>query len=181
MSGAFIITERDSRHRRGRVRHRGPGHPRRRLLALKRLGILIAAIAVPALAAENPLAGFASAEPEAQLVQPMGFETLGESFPGSAFYYLEDAPQPGEADLQFAHASTRAPDSATAPASTLFDAGPAARALIATGTDSDVARAQRCLTMAVYYEAASESDVAKMPMRMKSSFAREGRTGRKDR
>src|SRR6478735_9131688 len=66
---------------------RWPKHAGRRLVALA------LAVAVPAFAAPNewrPFTLFESAE--ANLVKPMGFETAGESFPGSAFYYLADQP-----------------------------------------------------------------------------------------
>ena len=58
---------------------------------------LAAAVAVPAMAApgEWPALDFADAPGEAA---PMGFETPGESFPGSAFFYLEDLPQLAEPD-----------------------------------------------------------------------------------
>lgn len=83
----------------------------------------------------------------------MAFETPGESFPGSAFYYLADepyAPLPTEAEVhsdrpRFTGAAARA-------------AGEVAHPLRVTGSAADRARAQQCLAMAIYYEAASESD-----------------------
>jgi len=121
-----------------------------------RLAVLAAAIAVPAMAAPvdwSPQPAAAHAEAAA----PMAFETPGESFPGSAFYYLDDLPNlrnnsadPGPAD-EVELALPR-------PSAGLLDPGPAARALRFAGTLSDRARAQHCLTMAIYYEAASEPD-----------------------
>ncbi|OCC22846.1 cell wall hydrolase [Croceicoccus estronivorus] len=89
----------------------------------------------------------------------MGFETAGESFPGSAFYYLADddltpAAAAGNGDLDTgAHWDNEdpAPGASRAVIS-------AARPLVASGTAGDEARALQCLTMAIYYEAASESD-----------------------
>ena len=76
--------------------------PRKRGHLLRRLVALALAIGVPAFAAPSewrafPLTQAAAAEP----VRPMGFETAGDSFPGSAFYYLADQPNTGQpsADL----------------------------------------------------------------------------------
>ncbi|MDD3797893.1 MAG: cell wall hydrolase [Novosphingobium sp.] len=135
---------------RWRAKHRG-----------RRLAALTVAVAVPAFAAPSdwqPSAfgdtGFAG-EAHAQAV-PMAFETAGESFPGSAFYYLADdgmasgtaqAAGPGQPLDAGAHWDNEDP----API-------PAARPLLASGSPGDEARALQCLSMAVYYEAASESD-----------------------
>ncbi|MCB2050486.1 MAG: cell wall hydrolase [Novosphingobium sp.] len=107
----------------------------------------------------------------------MGFETAGESFPGSAFYYLADDPytplaiasdesrqKTGNALDSNAHWDSDAKSPATAtPASptsqpALAYIGPAARPLLAAQTGIDRLRAVDCLTQAIYYEAASESD-----------------------
>ncbi|MXP41032.1 cell wall hydrolase [Altererythrobacter soli] len=87
----------------------------------------------------------------------MGFETPGESFPGSAFYYLADDPYeplPAEARIRSdaAEPATRFSNSA------VVAPGQTARPFLARGGWTDLARAQQCLTMAIYYEAASESD-----------------------
>lgn len=119
---------------------------------VKRLGVLAAAIALPALAAPDSLLGSAQRAKAAPAIQPMGFEIPGESFPGSAFYYLEDVPE-------LAEPAVAVDTPVTEPAEgTLAFAGPAARPLRISGTPGDHARAQQCLTMAIYYEAASESD-----------------------
>lgn len=126
---------------------------RRRRHASRRLGVLAAAIAVPTMAA--PVDWTPSPEATAPS-EPMAFETPGESFPGSAFYYLDDLPNlrstagPGPAD-EMELALPR-------PSAGLLDSGPAARSLRLVGTVLDRARAQQCLTMAIYYEAASEPD-----------------------
>jgi len=90
----------------------------------------------------------APAEPEDNQIRPMPFETPGDSFPGSAYYYLaRDEAQ-----------TTLTPDAhgdgdALTGADTL---GPAARAMVVGG--QDFGRAVECLTAAIYYEAASEPD-----------------------
>lgn len=127
---------------------------RRRRLAGRRLGVLAAAIAVPTMAAPVDWTPGEAVPPPA--AQPMAFETPGESFPGSAFYYLDDLPNlrttaaPGPAD----EAELALPR----PSAGLLDSGPTARPLRLAGTVLDRARAQQCLTMAIYYEAASEPD-----------------------
>jgi len=131
------------------------GAPRRRRHAGRRLAVLGVAVAVPAMAAPVDWQPSALAEPAAQTA-PLGFEVPGESFPGSAFYYLDDLPTvrdpagPGPA----ATAELALPRRAAG----LLDSGPAARALRFAGTLSDRSRAEHCLTLAVYYEAASEPD-----------------------
>lgn len=86
----------------------------------------------------------------------MAFETPGESFPGSAFYYLDDLPNlrnpadPGPADRQEL--------ALPRPSAGLLDSGPTARPITLAGTLADRARAQHCLTQAIYYEAAAEPD-----------------------
>jgi hypothetical protein len=127
----------------------GTGGPKRRGRSLAALAL---AIGVPAFAAPSEwqalaLPSFTSGE--SRTVVPMGFETPGESFPGSAFYYLEDLP--------FVPADEMDPDQAIDEASDL-PAGPAARAFVLGGSQLDKARALKCLTLAIYYEAASESD-----------------------
>jgi len=130
--------------------------PRRRH-AGRRLAVLAAAIAVPAMAQSD--LGTSDWLPHAaprETGAPMAFETPGESFSGSAFYYLDDLPNlrstaaPGPAD-EVELALPR-------PSAGLLDPGPAARAIALAGTMTDRARAQHCLTLAVYYEAATEPD-----------------------
>src|SRR5690606_31870118 len=88
----------------------------------------------------------------------MPFETAGESFPGSAFYYLADEPymplSAGEAGA----------DAQLDPVAPLPAAAQDARELVAAspfrfgGAADDRARAVKCLAQAIYYEAASEPD-----------------------
>jgi hypothetical protein len=130
------------------------GAHRRRRHAGRRLAVLAAAIAVPAVAA--PVEWTPRPAVVAAQAVPMGFETPGESFPGSAFYYLDDLP-----NLRGMAGTGPAEEAELAlprPTTGLLDPGPAARALRAVGSLSDKARAQQCLTLAIYYEAASEPD-----------------------
>ncbi len=120
----------------------------------RRLAALAAMVAVPAMAAtggwRDP--AIAASAPLA----PMGFETPGESFPGSAFYYLDEQPySPATAD---ARPAVEAGYALPRHAAGGMAAGQAARALRFAGSATDRVRAQQCLTMAVYYEAANESD-----------------------
>ncbi len=87
------------------------------------------------------------------------FERPGESFPGSAFYYLasddtgmvapDAARSAWDAQLAQIHGDDAVPITGT---------GPAARPIVARGTSLDQGRALQCLTAAIYYEAASEPD-----------------------
>ncbi|MEO5604441.1 MAG: cell wall hydrolase [Novosphingobium sp.] len=128
------------------IRPRQKHHGRRAVL-------LLAAIAVPAVAAPSQWdfdignAGHANVA-----VQPMPFEQPGNSFPGSAFYYLAaDAPQP----LQLGEGIHSDADDADGFG---LSTGPAARALRVDNSGIDRSRAVQCLTAAIYYEAASEPD-----------------------
>jgi spore germination cell wall hydrolase CwlJ-like protein len=118
---------------------------------------LAAAVAVPAMAAPGEWHGFELYEPAATPAAPMSFETPGESFPGSAFFYLEDLPDlADEPDAGVpppieTGARSDAEAFAGAPA-----AGEAARSFLASGTGIDKARALQCMTLALYYEAANE-------------------------
>ena len=116
----------------------------------RRALVLLAAVAVPAFAAPGEWSDFVIGNAGRAQVQlePMPFEQAGNSFPGSAFYYLapdKPALDPG------AHWDSSEP---------LADAqsGQVARALRQAGTPLDRTRALQCLTAAVYYEAASEPD-----------------------
>lgn len=115
------------------------------------------AVAVPAMAAPADWHGVPSFSElfdsaEAKPLSPLGFETPGESFPGSAFYYLADDPY----TLAAAMPSGLDAGAITAPGKDMF--GPAARSMRLGGTAIDKARALQCMTLAIYYEAATESD-----------------------
>ncbi|MGB3797351.1 MAG: cell wall hydrolase [Alteraurantiacibacter sp.] len=123
----------------------------RRISLLRRLAALVAILAVPAVAAESAFAPELPQAP-ATTIELMGFETPGESFPGSAFYYLADTPNTIEAP-----ATREDTKDATRLVTPAQYAGPSAGALVASGSGMDIMRAQECLTTAIYYEAASES------------------------
>lgn len=126
---------------RMRRRHRG-----------RRALVLCAAFAVPALAAPGDWQfGIGNAGSATVAVEPLPFERPGESFPGSAFYYLapEEAPPPLVAMQSDADGGTLFVDQ---------QAGPIARAMRIDNSGVDRTRALECLTAAIYYEARSESD-----------------------
>ncbi|MEP3142988.1 cell wall hydrolase [Qipengyuania citrea] len=137
------------------LRHEARRRQRRKIAA--RGGLLAAAIALPTFAAQGEWWDFAGAmgkvDEQAGLTA-MPFETPGESFPGSAFYYLEDAPR-----LAADYAELREDEGAleTVEFAESHGAGAAAEAFRQAGSGVDKARALQCLSMAVYYEAASES------------------------
>ncbi|MBS0481240.1 MAG: cell wall hydrolase [Proteobacteria bacterium] len=120
----------------------------------RRLLILLAAIAVPALATPADWGSFdiGNAVKGDVAVEPMPFERNGDSFPGSAFYYLTTDPAPGALG-EGVHS-----DAEDAP--TLVDplAGPIAGSMRVDNSGVDRSRALECLTAAIYYEAASEPD-----------------------
>ena len=129
-----------------------PRHRGRRAL------VLAAAIGVPAFAApgdwdiahDSGDSMSLAAEPK---LQP--FEQPGMSFPGAAFYYLEETP---ETSLALPALDPMEQPVENAGIGLAIDAGPAARSFLSAGTGLDKARALRCMTQAIYYEAASESD-----------------------
>ena len=127
---------------RMRRRHRG-----------RRMLVLGAAFAVPALAAPGSWTGLSigDAGTAGAQVDPLPFERPGDSFPGSAFYYLtQDEALPPLVEMQ-----------RDADGGALFldqRIGPIARAMRIDNSGVDRSRAIECLTAAVYYEARSESD-----------------------
>lgn len=120
----------------------------------RRALVLAAAVAVPALAAPAQWDPFDIGNAgRAQLaLEPMPFERAGDSFPGSAFYYLATAE-----DLKNDRAAGLVPEGF---GTSLADAigGPIARAMRMDLSGVDRSRAAECLTAAIYYEARSESD-----------------------
>ncbi len=91
--------------------------------------------------------------------EPMPFERPGESFPGSAFYYLapDDAAGPTASGPVAGLRALLGLDAPAADKGSGLGNGPAARALTITGAE-DHDRALSCLTAAIYYEAATEPD-----------------------
>lgn len=76
------------------------------------------------------------------------FERAGDNFPGSAFYYLDDAgsfvlPEPAVVTSENASG---------------LGMGEEARGIVLRGSSLDHARALQCMTAAIYYEAAMEPD-----------------------
>ncbi|MFM2370928.1 MAG: hypothetical protein RIS85_650 [Pseudomonadota bacterium] len=92
----------------------------------------------------------ASAQERRSGLQP--FERGGDSFPGSAFYWLA----PEDSGLVDPTEAAKAWDGQDATA--LTSPVGTARPIMATGTGEDQWRALQCLTAAIYYEAASEPD-----------------------
>jgi len=134
---------------------------------LMRLGVLLAAIAVPVMAAPGDFGAIAAdAAPEYGIADTsdaggagaMPFERAGMSFPGSAFYYLADPPMEALVALPSADPLADGRSAGGRDIGALIDAGPAARPFLAPGLGSDQARAQRCLAQAIWYEAGSESE-----------------------
>ena len=152
-----IGTERSPRPAPTRAQRRAERQSDRRQLAT-RLGALALAIALPTYAAQGELGSNLRStiglEEERVALTPMPFETAGESFPGSAFYYLEDAPRLATdlADLREEEGTLETVEFAES-----HGAGAAAQAFRQAGGGLDKARALQCLSMAIYYEAASES------------------------
>ena len=123
----------------------------------KRLALLAAAIALPAMAAPAGWNALGTGEAEAATVDPMPFETAGENFPGSAFYYLEDQPYlPLGADATFSGAA--ADVALPGPVEETGELGASAKPLVVAGGYEVRRNALQCMTMAIYYEAASEPD-----------------------
>ncbi|MFO1256008.1 MAG: cell wall hydrolase [Sphingomonadaceae bacterium] len=112
----------------------------------RRLLLLLAALGVPALAAPSPwqALGIRNAGQAEFALDPMPFERAGDSFPGSAFYYVAT--------------SEVLPGSSPAAGLADFAGGPIAKAMRMDLSGVDRGRALDCLTAAVYYEAASEPD-----------------------
>jgi len=138
---------------RGRRRHRG-----------RRVAVLLAAVAVPAFAAPGSWDSFGigNAGSAEVTIEPMPFEKAGDSFPGSAFYYLANDDEyylaPDAQPLPSLEDGSVISDSEAAPSVIDPVAGPAARALRVDNSGIDRSRALQCMTAAIYYEAASEPD-----------------------
>lgn len=93
--------------------------------------------------------GVQAAVARSQMAGLQPFERGGDSFPGSAFYWLDTSDSgliaPTEAQAKWDQSHSDA-EIATA------------RPVMATGSSEDRWRALQCLTSAIYYEAASEPD-----------------------
>jgi hypothetical protein len=131
----------------------------------KRLAVLLAVITVPAMAAPSEFAVFGSKEAglaapdplEIAVANALSFERPGMSFPGSAFYFLDDPADNGLIALPTADPLASGAEEGRR-LGALIDTGPAARPFFTTGTGISHSRAHECLAQAVWYEAASESE-----------------------
>ena len=133
----------------------GVGGRERRQHRGRRAFALLAAVAVPAVAAPDEWRSFdiGNAGTAQVSVDPMPFEKPGDSFPGSAFYYLTADPAPAARLDAGVHS-----DAEDAPFQVDPLSGPIARALRIDNSGVDRGRALECMTAAIYYEAASEPD-----------------------
>ncbi len=123
------------------------------------LGVaLLGALTLPAFAAPGEWDRFAIGDAGEHTIalDPMPFEQAGMSFPGSAFYYLEQD-DPASASTPALGEGIRS-DADIATPGDRIDPGPRARAVYVDRSGVDRTRALECLTAAVYYEAASEPD-----------------------
>lgn len=135
----------------------------------KRVLMLLAAIAVPAMAAPGEFGALPGDAPtEAEIVSArlaaeleanpaMPFEKPGESFPGSAFFFLDEPPEEALIALPTTDAFEAGEAEAGRQLGAMIDAGPAARPFFGAGGLGQM-RAQECLAQAIWYEAASESE-----------------------
>lgn len=143
-------------------RARGIGTRRRskRLTIDKRWLILLVAVIVPLLAKPGSWDGWwigNAGKSEVQL-EPMPFERPGDSFPGSAFYYLAPDDQEKYWIQGDSTALAEIGDVGGFDQNVGMVAGPVARALRIDNSGIDRTRALQCLTAAIYYEARSEPD-----------------------
>lgn len=149
---------RDFRARLSARKVRTLGARMRRRHAGRQALILLAAVAVPAMAAPESWRDFdiGNAGQAAVVIEPMPFEKSGDSFPGSAFYYLVSDNQSYLPPLvEGVHSDAQQP---VLPAILDSVSGPVARAMRVDNSGIDRSRALQCLTAAIYYEAASEPD-----------------------
>ena len=123
---------------------------------VKPLAVILIAAAMPAFTAQGAFSLFDTPETQETAIERMPFEIAGESFPGSAFYYLEDTPQ--LVDAEGWDTPVAVIGEAALPEDELAALPLAASPLRIRGSDTDHVRAQQCMTQAIYYEAASESD-----------------------
>lgn len=131
----------------------------------KRAALLLAIITVPAMAAPSDFTLFASPEPAAPAPDPLAlaaasalpFERPGMSFPGSAFFFLDEPP----AEALIALPTSDPLDKGAEGGRELGDfihTGPAAKPFFSSGVGLSHGRALDCLAQAVWYEAANESE-----------------------
>ncbi len=156
LRGPVVMPEPCPRDFAARVRRRDMRSIRRALRAPSMLRQRLAGVAMFGLLT-MVLGSFGWGEPggvqaataRVQMAGLQPFERGGDSFPGSAFYWLDTQDsgliEPTEAQSKWDQSKSDA------------DIG-SARPILATGTTEDRWRALQCLTTAIYYEAASEPD-----------------------
>ena len=131
----------------------------------KRLAVLFAAIAVPAMAASggvgtlpgDAIESTAALATRQAAAAALPFERPGMSFPGSAFFYMADPAGTALVALPTADPLASGAESGRE-LGALIDVGTAARPFYSPGTGVTHARAAECLAQAIWYEAASESE-----------------------
>lgn len=129
------------------------------IVAIGALGVTLGAIGWGS-------AGITPARAEVDVAGLEPFERAGQSFPGSAFYYLDPADSglvaPRLAEKTWATQGDAPAELAANPMAQGFSAAgasvPIARPLTVSASGEDHYRAAQCLTAAIYYEAASEPD-----------------------
>jgi len=132
----------------------------------RRLAVLCAAIAVPAMAAPGGLTTLPgpAVESTAALATrkaaaaALAFERPGMSFPGSAFYYMADPAGSALVALPTADPLGDGAAEGGRALGELIDVGAAAQPFRSAGVGLAHGRALECLAQAVWYEAASESE-----------------------
>ncbi|NLR71238.1 cell wall hydrolase [Novosphingobium sp. ERN07] len=156
VSGPVMVAEPQPRDFAGRIRRRDMRSIRRALRAPSVMRQRLAGVAMFGLLATvlGPIGwgepgGVQAATARVQMAGLQPFERGGDSFPGSAFYWLDAEGsgliEPTEAQAKWDQSKSDA------------DIG-TGRPILATGTSEDRWRALQCLTTAIYYEAASEPD-----------------------
>lgn len=131
----------------------------------KRIAVLLAIVTVPAMAAPGEFAMFSAPQSAPVAPDPMQlaaaralpFERPGMSFPGSAFYFLDDPPEDALIALPTADPLQAGAEEGRQ-LGEFIRSGPAASPFFAGGAGVSHARALQCLAQAVWYEAASESE-----------------------
>ncbi len=153
-----------------RTRSRAARKPRKRLIGTREIILVLIAFSLLALAPSiAQVVGFGSDDHIIPLKSQLGAAEKPETnFPGSAFYFLDsktEAPQPNQLS-----ASASIPNDGLVPLQQMpaddrsapYDiagVGDAARPFVLSIGNPGYGRALKCLTDAIYYEAATEPDV----------------------
>jgi len=150
----LCLPEQRPRDFASRIAHGRNGRGWSRIPYRARMALVVTGvIALPAFAAPGTWSPFSIGDATGGTVpvEAMPFERAGDSFPGSAFYYLQlDNAEPGLGEGIHSDAESATHADVLSP--------PIARALRIDNSGVDRTRAEQCLTAAIYYEAASEPD-----------------------